>query len=75
MTNFSWAKTIVNAENRKIRRAKTQARAQHPDFKKSHPDEARDANENKFTILTARVKKEFKQKQDERVLRESKLNV
>jgi hypothetical protein len=59
---FSWKQAQERALEEKIRKAKIQAKTQHPDFKKAYPDEARDAgdlNNPKYTLLTARVKKDF----------------
>lgn len=59
MPQFSWQKVIDRALETKLRRARTQAKAQHPDFKKSHPSEARAAATGQFTELNKRVKDEF----------------
>lgn len=65
MNEFSWKRAIDNALKNYIRYNKTQAKAQHPDFKKSHLDEARDAINGNYTKLEIRCKKEFQAKQDE----------
>ena len=58
ISKFSWSQSLIDVQNKKIARAKIQAKAQHPDFKLAHPDESRDANNNQFTKLAKRVKDE-----------------
>ncbi len=57
---FSWKNTIKDAEAMKIRIAKQKARKADPETKLKHPDEVRDANQGKYTVLTQRVKDEYK---------------
>lgn len=52
---------------KKIKRAKLQANDQHPDYKRIHPDEARDAAKGQYTLLTQRVKKEIETKQKQAI--------
>lgn len=59
LQQFSWKMAQERCLNTRLRRAKTQAKAQHPDFKKAHPDEAREASQGNYTKLQTRVKKEF----------------
>lgn len=61
---FSWSRAMTEARDCKIRRAKCQAKAQHPDHKKAHADECRDANTNNYVKLTKRVHDDIKAKQD-----------
>ncbi len=49
------------------------AHDQHPDYKKAHPDEARDASKGQYTLLTQRVKKEIEDKQAKTIQRRNKL--
>ncbi len=69
---FSWKQAKIDAINMKVRRAKTQAHNQHPDFKRVHPSEAREASEGKYTLLTQRVIKEVKEFQDKAIARRLK---
>ncbi len=61
--SFSWKSDFLRVQQLKVRRAKTQAKQQHPDYKRKHPDEARDASQGKYTLLEGRVLKEIKLKQ------------
>ncbi len=72
MAEFSWKQSKIDALNKKIRRARIQAKAQHTDYKRLHPDEARDASQGKFTLLDARVRKEVKDYQDKVIQRRMK---
>jgi len=55
MVAFSRQDTKTLAIQVKIRRAKTQARGQHPDMKLKHPDWCRDANDGKYTIMIKKI--------------------
>lgn len=70
---FSWTQMKEDAIKIKLRREKTLARSQHPDFKLKHPDEARDASGGKYIILTNRILKEMKVKQEQAMQRRDKL--
>lgn len=63
-TPFSWDKVRQNNLETKLRRAKIQATIAHPDFKKAHLDEVREAQTGKFTTLQIRVKKEVEEHQN-----------
>lgn len=71
--SFSWANQLQRAIDKKVYRAKTQAKAQHPDFKLIHPDESRDANNNNYAKLITRITKEIKEKQELAMGRRNKI--
>lgn len=56
--SFSWEQHKKDALEIKIRRAKTRAKNQHPDWKLKYPGEARDAAQGNYTVLINRIKKE-----------------
>ncbi len=58
----------------KLRRAKTMAKNGHPDFKNSHPDEVRDANNKIYTKLEKRVKEQFDRHIENTKMHRDKLN-
>lgn len=68
-----WQKQMDLAIQKKTQRAMIQAKAQHPDFKLAHPDEARDASTGNFTVLKKRVKEEVTRKQKQALERRIKL--
>ena len=71
---FSWTQAKADAIKIKIRRNKTLARTQNPDFKLKHPDESRDANTGNYTKLIIRVKKETETVQALALTRREKLH-
>ncbi len=70
---FSWAQQIKDAEIAKIKRARLQAKLGYSDFKLAHPAEVREAQNNKFTELDARIKRQCKQYQEMNILRRNKI--
>lgn len=65
MPAFNRQKTLQDALETKIRRAKTMAKAQKPTYKLKYPDETRDANQGNYTKLINRVTKEVNEKQEQ----------
>lgn len=57
MTAFSWSKSIDRAHKHKLKR--TKLLINNPDFKKEHPDEARDGNSKNWTKMNLRLNKEM----------------
>ncbi len=60
---FSRAHTKSIAIEIKIRRARTQAKAQHKDMKLKHPDWCRDASKGNYTMLDKTIKEECQKAQ------------
>ncbi len=55
---FSWAQTLHNSLELKIRQAKTLAINQDTQYKKNYPAESREANEGKYMTLKLRLTKD-----------------
>jgi hypothetical protein len=72
---YSVQQSKIDALAIKIRRAKIQAKAQHPDFKAQHPNEARDAGKSNpsYTELENRIKKEYQEHLDKSQQRREKI--
>lgn len=72
---YSVAQRKQKSLETKIRRAKIQAKAQHPDFKNDHPSEAREAGKTTpdFTELVKRVQTEHQKFLDRAQQRREKL--
>lgn len=70
---YSTLQAKERALKEKTRKAKIQAKAQHPDFKNKHPSEARDAASGKYTELEKRIKDEHQKHMERQQLRREKL--
>ncbi len=70
---FSWKTAKEDAIAIKQRRARIMAKQPGSDFAIKHPDESRDANQGKYTLLNARIKKDTEKIQIDILKRRSKL--
>jgi hypothetical protein len=61
---FSREKQLKQGLDMKLRHAKQLAKNQDPEYKIRYPSEAREASQGQYTLLTKRVKTEFKENVD-----------
>ncbi len=71
---FSWKEMAIIAQDIKVRRARTMI-LNNPQFRKEHPDWARDAEKKQFTIMDKTIKERTIKKQEEALQRRKQFGV
>ncbi len=65
---FSWEQMRIIAQDIKVRRGRSMI-LNNPQFRKEHPDWARDAEKKNFVIMDKQIRERTKKRQDEALQR------
>ncbi len=68
---FSWKEMMVIAQEIKVRRAHSMI-LNNPQFRKEHPDWARDAEKKNYVIMDKQIRERTKKKQEDAFVRRVK---
>ncbi len=68
---FSWKEMMVIAQDIKVRRAHSMILS-NPQFRKEHPDWARDAEKKNYVVMDKQVRERVKKRQEEAFVRRVK---
>ncbi len=71
---FSWSMYALKAQDIKVRRAHSMI-LRNPQFRKEHPDWARDAEKKQFTIMDKVIREQTKKRQELAIERRKQFGV